>query len=424
VAASRAEVILLLSGRCNLSCAYCYQDCNQKYGAMSWDTITTALKAAFSLAQEELDVEFTGGEPLLEVDLLKRAVEFVEEHSDRDTKVEFGLTTNGTLLTRPLLVWLFNHGIKIHLSFDGISAVQDMRGPGTFALLDRLLDSLRAGFPAQFKDSVTVGVTLSAAAIPGLAASIRYLVGKGVARIGIGPRLTWDPDWSARSRDDLKAQVDEILELSVEHWRRTGEVPVGFLARPPLRDRDAPVGDFLCGAPAGFALGVAPDGQALACPLFVDSLATLPPLATRASPLLGLGHVGDPTMLRRLASLPDRARNLRIFTDKRAKRSSYGACADCRLAADCRVCPASICHIPGNLDPDLVPDFICAFNQVTLEARERFDEMTGGERSAAWYADVRKALRKLGDAIEASSTGARRTPPGRGRQRQPTQRGP
>ena len=396
------DVILLLSGRCNLSCAYCYQDRRQVRDAMPWETIAVALSAALGGGGRALRVEFTGGEPLLEVALLKRAVKFAKSRRARDTKVSFSLTTNGTMLTPPLISWLFANEFEIRVSFDGIPAAQDLRGPGTFGVLDRLLDLLRTEFPTQFKEKVTLSTTLAATAIHGLAASIRYFIGKGVARIGIGPRLTWDPEWSCHSRDDLQEQVDEIVELSVDHWRRTGEVPVGFLARPPLRDRDAPVGNFLCGAPVGFALGVGPDGRVQACPLFVESLAALPPLAREASPVLDLGPVGDPGVLRRLASLPKRASKLRVFTDKRAKGSSYGACAECRYAADCRVCPASICHIPGNLDPDLVPDFVCAFNQVTLAARERFDEMTGGELSAAWYAEVRVALGELEAALKES----------------------
>jgi hypothetical protein len=94
----------MLSGRCNLSCAYCYLDRRQVQGAMNWGTITTALNSALSLGQEELGVEFTGGEPLLEVTLLERAVEFVERHRAPDTKVEFSLTTSKTFLTPAILV--------------------------------------------------------------------------------------------------------------------------------------------------------------------------------------------------------------------------------------------------------------------------------------------------------------------------------
>ncbi len=406
MALSRTEVVLLLSGRCNLACAYCYQDRRQVRRAMNWETLRTSTEAALASGREEVAIEFTGGEPLLEVALLQRAVRFLERHRARDTDVSFSLTTNGTMLTPRLASWLFAHRFRIRLSADGISAVQGLRGSGAFKALDRVFDFLRADFARQFRERVTVNATLVAAAIPGLAAGVRYLVEKGVAGIGVGPRITWDPEWSLRCRDVLQEQVDEVLEFSVEHWRRTGEVPVGFLARPPLRDPGAPVADFLCSAPAGTGFCVDPDGRAVACPLFAVSLGKLPALAEDAANALDLGFVTDPAFIDRLDSLPETARRRRVFTGKRTKRSSYGGCADCRFVADCRVCPASICHIPGNHDPDLVPDFVCAFNQVTLAARERFDEMTGGERDAAWYAKVRETLRQLGEAIEENDARA------------------
>jgi sulfatase maturation enzyme AslB (radical SAM superfamily) len=419
----QAGLELMLSGRCNLACAYCYQDRRQVRGSIRWGSVRAALDTALARCPDEFWVEFSGGEPLLEPHLVRRVVAYLNERRDGRT-ISYTLTTNGTLLTREFLDFALAHRIRIHLSFDGVPAAQDRRAPGTYAMLDRLLDLLLGEYPAYFRDNVNVGMTLMASAIPHLAESVRYFIAKGVADIGLSPHSNWDPDWHPASRAELQEQVDEILEHSLEHWRRTGLVPVDFLSGPPVRDSRGPDGGLMCGAVDGRAMVVDPDGRAWACPIFAASLRTLPPLATEASRAFALGDVGAPALLGRLRRLPARARALRIFTDSRSKRSSYGTCAQCRFVADCHVCPVSICNIPDNGDPDLIPDFHCAFNQVTLEARQRFDEMTGGQVSAAWYADVREALRELGEAIKASSpeTGRRRS--GRGRQRRPTQHGP
>ncbi len=405
----------MLSGRCNLACAYCYQDRRQVRGSIGWDSVRAALDTVLDWGSEEFGVEFSGGEPLLEPDLLRRAVEYVEERR-ADRTISYTLTTNGTLLTRELLDYALGHRFRIRLSFDGVPPAQDLRSSGTFAVLDRLLDLLREEYPTYLRDSVTVGMTLLASTIPHLAESVRYFIAKGVADIGVSPHSNWDPDWHAASRAELQEQVNEILAFSLDHWRRTGLVPVEFLSGAPVRDFRGPVGELMCGAVDGRAMAVDPDGRAWACPIFAASVRSLTPLAAEASRAFALGDVGAPALAKRLRQLPGKARALRIFTDRRAKHSSYGACAECRFVADCHVCPASICHIPGNRDSDLIPDFLCAFNQLTLEARQRFDEMAGGKASAAWYADVRKALRELGEAIKASSVGARRTRSGRARQ--------
>ena len=412
-----AEIALMISGRCNLSCAYCYLDGERAQGAIRWDTLVAALAPVLDGEPPKLTIELTGGEPLLAAGLLERAVGFVEERRRSGTKVEFSLTTNGTLLTPAILAFLFAHGFAIRISFDGVPAAQDLRGKGTFAVLDRLLDRLRSDFPRELRERVMVGMTLVAATIPQLSASVAYLVGKGAGRIGIGPRLTHDPDWTAASRHLLEAQVEEVVRSSVENWRRTGDVPVGFLGRPPLRDREAPVGEFLCGAPVGDSFCVGPDGRAFACPMLAESLAPLPPLALRAARATDLGPVDGAGFRRRLAALPRRAWAAGMFTDLRGKRSSYGRCAGCRFVADCHVCPASICHIPGNRDPGLVPDFVCAFNQVTLAARERLDELTGGELSEEWYRSVRLALRRVETALRRSTSTGRSERGGRRSQR-------
>lgn len=397
--AVRTEIELLLSGRCNLACSYCFQDNRRVRAAMSWETVQLALDAALLMGSDGLSVEFNGGEPLLEPELLRRAVGHLERHRGR-RDVSLLLTTNGTLLTRELLDLLVAHSLRLRLSFDGVPAAQDLRAPGTFAVLDRLLDLLRLSYPTYFGENVCVGMTLCAAAIPHLAQSVRYFIGKGVAEIDLEPRLAHDPEWKEVRRDELRAQVDEVLEISLIHWRRTGEVPLKLLSGAPLRNPDAPVGDFLCRAAEGRAFVVDPDGRAWACPLLAPSLRAIPPLAAEASRVMALGAVSDRALAGRLQRLPDRARALRMFTDKRAKYSIYGACAKCRFAPDCQVCPVSICHIPNNDDPDQVPGFLCAYNQVALAARERFDGMTGGALSAAWYGEVRGTLARLESALK------------------------
>jgi hypothetical protein len=45
---------------------------------------------------------------------------------------------------------------------------------------------------------------------------------------------------------------------------------------------------------------------------------------------------------------------------------------NCKYLAHCAICPVSIGHVPDNEDINRVPDYLCAYNQVTLAHRERF----------------------------------------------------
>jgi len=368
---------LLVSGRCNLACAYCYQDAGDHAPRLEWKTARAGVAALIRPGARLPRLEFSGGEPLLQERLIRRTVAHAESVRPHGTRFQYVLTTNGTLLRRDMLAFLVAHDVNLQLSFDGTREAQRYRGAGTFEVLDRLLDLILKEHPDYLRRRVQIGMTLVAAAIPSLADSIRYFLGQGVAAISVVPRTTWDPDWTSASRDLLRGQVEQVLEVSLDHWRRTGLVPVGFLRGRNTAPAAAHRRTFLCAAPRAASVCVEPGGRAFACAMFARSWHVLPPLARAAGKLLDLGDIRDPALQERIEALPRRARRLPLLTGKLAKRSSYGRCAECKFRADCFVCPATIAHLPGNKDPHLIPDFPCAFNQVTLAARRQFNKRKG-----------------------------------------------
>lgn len=70
---------------------------------------------------EQYRVDFvSGGEPLLGIDIIKMAVEYMEEYSLRSGKrVSIWLCTNGSLLNDQIIEYLSFHNISIGISIDG-----------------------------------------------------------------------------------------------------------------------------------------------------------------------------------------------------------------------------------------------------------------------------------------------------------------
>lgn len=67
-----------------------------------------------------LDLSFFGGEPLLEWDLLQHCCNYLKQQAaEQGVRVRFGITTNGTLLTRKRLEWLAEQDFLVGLSVDG-----------------------------------------------------------------------------------------------------------------------------------------------------------------------------------------------------------------------------------------------------------------------------------------------------------------
>ena len=400
-------VTLLLSHRCNLRCSYCYQSERGSPARMSWATARAALDLLMEGAPATRAVELSGGEPTLEPALLRRCVEHLRAAGPIGESAECSLTTNGTLLDDDLVSFLADHDVRLDLSFDGVPAAQELRGEGSFATLDRLLLRIRSQHPGYFTHRVAVRMTVQRITLPYLAASVRYLIERGVSRVGVGPCMMTEPRWDARDEGVLRDQVGEIVADSLRHLDATGTIPVGFLTGGAPASSALP-GAPQCAAVSGSSICVDAAGSVWGCPLFARSLRPLPPLATIAAELVSLGGVRDPALLARLAALPERARNHPLFAGS-SRHCGARRCRDCELASDCHICPASICGGQHRADPQEVPAFDCAFSRVTLEARHQFRETRARARGSACPPELAGALRDVAKALRDESPRTRET---------------
>ena len=363
---------VVLTATCNLRCAYCYQNAKQP-ARMSWETLKAALGLLSGAQGPEVRLLFTGGEPLLEFGLLRRAVDHVEAVLRPRAQVRYEIVTNGTRLDDERAAFLAGHHFSTQLGFDGVPAAQDLRGPGTFAALDARLDELRTTHRAWFRDDVSVSITIVPRTIPYLADSVDYLLSKGVGEIAIAPALTHEPGWCDEMRAELHRQFARIYRASLDRYRRTRDVPVVLFRKGMTRTRRRARPLPMCPVADRRHLVVDVDGQAYGCVAFAESYQRFPTQMLRdRMAKLRLGDVRSPDLAERLATYQEAARTTDILTAKEAKHSSYGRCADCRFLASCAICPVSIGHVPGNDDPRRVPDFPCAFTRIAHGFRARF----------------------------------------------------
>lgn len=111
---------LTLTGQCNFRCRYCYA-AGQEEHFMSLQTAVSAVR----MAEEGgafFVLQFTGGEPLLNFPVIRGAVRYCEE---KQLPVRFQIQTNGSLLTRDTVRWLYRHGVAVGVSLDGRPSVND-----------------------------------------------------------------------------------------------------------------------------------------------------------------------------------------------------------------------------------------------------------------------------------------------------------
>jgi len=360
---------LVVTADCNLRCRYCYQE---RRGAppMAWPVARAGLDLALASPHSDLVVSFLGGEPLFEYRLIRRAMRYVARRA-ASKNVEFGVVTNGTLLSPRRLRGLFAHGCRLTLSFDGVPAAQECRAPGTFQTLDRVLSYLRERHPGELATLVSVNLIVYPPALVHLADSVDYLLAKHVPEITLAPAMGPHP-WRKNDVEHLDRQFAKIFEASRRLYDTSGRVPIRLFRRT-TPDPTGVLSSFCCGAPRPRSPVVDVDGRMYPCAMLIRSCQTVapPPYETHLARMC-LGRVDDGLLAGRLTQVEDIARELQIFDRQDRKWSSYGRCADCASAGACAVCPVASRKDPRVSDPLQVSDFLCAFNRVALAHRRRF----------------------------------------------------
>ena len=116
---NRLIVWLGVTNCCNLKCKYCYIEKNNI--SMNNDFINSIVNILEIIVHEnqydELVVKFTGGEPLLNLEIVKYAIERMNEQIL--IKKHYEILTNGILVNQKLIDYIRQNHIAISISLDG-----------------------------------------------------------------------------------------------------------------------------------------------------------------------------------------------------------------------------------------------------------------------------------------------------------------
>ena len=120
---------------CNLACRYCFAEEGEYHGRRALMSFEVGKKAldflvANSGSREHLEVDFFGGEPLLNWKVVKQLVEYgrsLEEANHK--KFRFTLTTNGVLLNDEIMEFCNREMSNVVLSLDGRKEINDKMRP-------------------------------------------------------------------------------------------------------------------------------------------------------------------------------------------------------------------------------------------------------------------------------------------------------
>ena len=131
---------------CNLNCEYCFAAQGKYHGeraVMSPEVGKAAIDflIAHSGTRRNLEVDFFGGEPLMNFDVVKETVAYARSIEKQHNKnFRFTLTTNGVLVDDEVIEWANRECHNVVLSLDGREEVHDrlrktVNGKGSYATI-------------------------------------------------------------------------------------------------------------------------------------------------------------------------------------------------------------------------------------------------------------------------------------------------
>ena len=136
---------------CNLSCEYCFAGKGKYRGKSEYMPFNVAKAAVDFLIKNSgnrkiLEMDFFGGEPLMNLSVVKKTVEYAKKEGKKAGKTFlFTLTTNGVLLNEETAKWLNDEMENVVLSLDGRKEVHDgvrktVSGKGSY---DVIIENLK-----------------------------------------------------------------------------------------------------------------------------------------------------------------------------------------------------------------------------------------------------------------------------------------
>ena len=214
---------------CNLACQYCFAEEGEYHGRralMSYETGKQALDflVANSGNRRNLEVDFFGGEPLMNFDVVKQLVAYGREiEKTQDKHFRFTLTTNGVLLNDDIMEFANKEMDNVVLSIDGRKEVNDRmrpfrKGAGSY---DLIVPKFQKFADSRSQEKYYVRGTFTHYNTD-FSNDVLHLADLGFKQISVEPVVAQETDPYAIQEADLPQLFEEYDKLAAEMVKRHG----------------------------------------------------------------------------------------------------------------------------------------------------------------------------------------------------------
>ena len=214
---------------CNLNCSYCFASQGKYHGdraVMSFEVGKQALDflIAHSGSRHNLEVDFFGGEPLMNFDVVRRLVDYARSiEKEHGKHFRFTLTTNGLLIDDDVIDFANREMSNVVLSLDGRKEVHDRyrvdyAGNGSW---ERIVPKFQKLVEARGGKNYYMRGTFTHAN-PDFLNDIRQMLDLGFTELSMEPVVCAPGDPEELTQEDIAVvmrQYEQLAELMLERDR-------------------------------------------------------------------------------------------------------------------------------------------------------------------------------------------------------------
>ena len=215
---------------CNLACKYCFAEEGEYHGRRAMMSFEVGKKAldflvANSGSRRNLEVDFFGGEPLMNWKVVKELVAYGRElEKQYDKHFRFTVTTNGVLLNDEIQEFVNKEMDNVVLSVDGRKEVHDFmrpfrNGKGSY---DFIIDKFKKFADSRNQQKYYVRGTFTHHNLD-FSKDVMHLADEGFEQISVEPVVAPDTADYAIKEEDLPKIMEEYDLLAKEMIKREKE---------------------------------------------------------------------------------------------------------------------------------------------------------------------------------------------------------
>lgn len=215
---------------CNLACKYCFAEEGEYHGRRALMSFEVGKKAldflvANSGNRVNLEVDFFGGEPLMNWQVVKDLVNYGRSlEKPHNKKFRFTLTTNGILLNDEIMEFANKEMANIVLSIDGRKEINDLMRPrrGGQGSYDTIVPKFKKVAESRNQTNYYVRGTFTRNNLD-FAEDVKHLADLGFQQISVEPVVASPEESYAICEEDVPGLLEEYDRLALELLKRRKE---------------------------------------------------------------------------------------------------------------------------------------------------------------------------------------------------------